>query len=54
MKCNQKLSPVANIRHIQLDILSTEWTSSVLYVIPKDWYIDKSDIYIPIENIGLK
>ena len=54
VKCAQKLPPAANITHIQLDILATEWTFSVLYVIPKDWYIDKSDNYIPIDKYWSK
>ena len=33
---------------------NTEWTFSVLNVIPKDLYIDKSDNYIPIDKYWSK
>jgi len=54
LKCAQKLPPGANIGHVQLDMLATEWKNLILEKNPKHWYIDELKNYIPIDNYWSK
>ena len=54
VKCAQKLPPGSKITHVQLDTLATEWKMLILDKIPKNWYIDESNNYIPIDKYWSK